>query len=227
MNAKEKKMLSIIDKQIAELQKAKEELLATKPLSEIVADKPYLWMIEKITNKYYQFVGFGLGDNITISRRGVSYAVSRSHFNNTFRIATSVEIKQHIEHLETTGRHYIKQNFTQRVDQREASEHKVLNLDFASLYQNEVLGIDAQKEMSKPCDLSEPMVHTIDPKKCDFYMVTVTGEFGTKVRHDNYNNAIKEATRLAKKQNHKAWVTGVVAVIEPIQQEVQVKVIEK
>ena len=69
--------------------------------------------------------------------------------------------------------------------------------------------------------------HKIDPKKCDFYMVTVTGHFGTKVRHDRYENAIKEATRLAKQENHKVWVTGVVAIVEPIQQEVQVKIIEK
>ena len=226
MNAKEKKMLSLIDKQIAELQKAKEQLLATKPLSEIIHDKPYLWVIDKNNNKYYQYK-YTLMNLIQLDRFGVDCTFGLNVFNDNFRIATSVEFKQHIEHLERTGKFYIKQNFTQRVDQREASEHKVLNLDFASLYQNEVLGIDAQKEISKPCDLSEPMVHTIDPKKCDFYMVTVTGEHGSKVRHDNYDIAIKEATRLAKKKNHKAWVTGVVAVIEPIQQEVQVKVIEK
>ena len=237
MNAKENKLLSIIDKQIGELQKMKEQLLATKPLSDIVANKPYLWVIQKETNTYYQFVGFALGDDISISRHGVSYAVSRYYFNSKFRIATSVEIKQHIEHLERTGKSYIEQDFRQRVDQREASERKVVNLDIASLYQNNVFfekkhNAEYQRlihgevgtMMSPP---SQAKVHTIDPKKCDFYMVTVTGEFGAKVRHDNYDNAIKEATRLAKKQNHKAWVTGVVAVIEPIQQEVQVKVIEK
>lgn len=249
MNAKETKMLSIIDKQIAELQKMKEQLLATKPLSDIVKDKPWLWVIEKETNTYYQFVGFAWGDDIDIhiSRHGVSCGLTSSSFNSGFRIATSVEYKQHIEHLERTGKSYIKQDFTQRVEQREASERKVVNLDFASLYQNEVLGIDVQEEITKWLkSMSKPFCldvkHTgglnqlkqckleprkIDPKKCDFYMVTVTGEFGAKVRHDNYDNAIKEATRLAKKQNHKAWVTGVVAVIEPIQQEVQVKVIEK
>jgi hypothetical protein len=151
--------------------------------------------------------------------------------------------------LEKTGKSYIKQDFTQRVEQREASERKVVNLDFASLYQDvmpmlhdieyqklvkEKTGIDLDalvtsrinERFNKPCDLSE-VVHKIDPKKCDFYMVTVTGEHGSKVRHDRYENAIKEATRLAKIQNHKAWVTGVVAIVEPIKQEVQVKVIEK
>lgn len=217
MNAKETKMLSIIDKQIEELQKMKKQLLETKPLSEIVKDKPYLWLIQKSTNTYYQFVGFGLGDDITISRHGVSYAVSRSHFDNTFKIASSVEFKQHIEHLERTGKSYIEQDFRQRVEQREASE---IGID---LYRK----LLEQRHNSEYDRMVKDMVHTIDPKKCDFYMVTVTGEFGAKVRHDNYDNAIKEATRLAKKQNHKAWVTGVVAVIEPIQQEVQVKVIEK
>lgn len=249
MNAKETKMLSIIDKQIAELQKAKEELMSSIPLLDKIKENQ--WLIQIRSNIYYQVKKIG-HTYVYFDRFGSEFIWEHDEVNRGFRLATGNEVKQHIEYLKSKGKSYIKQNFTQRVEQREASERKVVNLDFVSLYAetppvNSDIYIDLYRKLlekrhnseydrmvkdmmdrlSEPCDLSEPMAHTIDPKKCDFYMITVTGEFGAKVRHENYYNAIKEATRLAKKQNHKAWVTGVVAVIEPIQQEVQVKVIEK
>lgn len=244
MNAKETKMLSIIDKQIAELQKAKEELMSSIPLLDKIKENQ--WVVQIRSNIYYQFKRIG-ETYVYFDRFGVEFILEHPDVNCDFRLATGNEVKQHIEYLESKGKSYIKQDFRQRVEQREASECKVVNLDFASLYQNEVLGIDVQEEITKWLkSMSKPFCldvkHTgglnqlkqckleprkIDPKKCDFYMVTVTGEHGSKVRHDNYDNAIKEATRLAKTKNHKAWVTGVVAVVEPIKQEIQVKVIEK
>jgi hypothetical protein len=228
MNAKKKNILSLIDKQIAELQSMKEQLLKSIPLIDIVNGKPWLWVIDKNSNTYYQFSGLNHGcyKNVILSRFGKEETRGVQFFNDNFRIASSGEFKQHIEHLERTGKKYIKQNFTQRVEQREALEHKVVNLDFASLY-TEAIPKFHDVEYQKLIRQIESEPRKIDPKKCDFYMVTVTGEFGSKVRHDKYENAIKEATRLAKQENHKAWVTGVVAVVEPIQQEIQVKVIEK
>ena len=219
MNAKERNMLLIIDKQIAELQKAKEELLRTKPLVNILSNKQGFWVIEMKTNKYFQFVCSELG-HVKLVRFGGVFTISVDEFNTSFRIASVNEVKQHIEFLERTGKHYIRQNFTQKVEQREVYEvHE-------ALVTTKLDGMTHSGGLSKLKDIKFES-HKIDPKKCDFYMVTVTGEFGTKVRHDNYENAIKEATRLAKKMNHKAWVTGVVAIVEPIQQEVQVKIIEK
>lgn len=58
----------------------------------------------------------------------------------------------------------------------------------------------------------------------EFYMITVRGENGSKVRHENFDAAVKEATRLAKKLNHTAHIMGVVAVVEPVQ--VQQPIIE-
>lgn len=58
----------------------------------------------------------------------------------------------------------------------------------------------------------------------EFYMITVKGEHGSKVRHASYGAAVEEATRLAKKLNHTAHIMGVVAVIEPV--EVQKPIIE-
>jgi len=219
MNAKETNMLSIIDKQISELQKAKEKLIRTRPLVNILTNKQGFWVIEMKTNKYFQFLYSELG-HVKLERFGVVFSISVDEFNTSFRIASVNEVKQHIEFLERTGKHYIRQNFTQKVEQREVYEvHE-------ALVTTKLDGMTHSGGLSKLKDIKFES-HKIDPKKCDFYMVTVTGEFGTKVRHDNYENAIKEATRLAKKMNHKAWVTGVVAIVEPIQQEVQVKIIEK
>jgi hypothetical protein len=54
-----------------------------------------------------------------------------------------------------------------------------------------------------------------DPKNCEFYMVTCKGVHGSKVRHGSYELAIKEAKRVARKENHPAWVVGVVARVNP------------
>lgn len=58
----------------------------------------------------------------------------------------------------------------------------------------------------------------------EFYMVTVEGKSGSIVRHETLEVAAAEATRLAKKSNHRAHIMGVVAIVEPV--EVQKPVIE-
>lgn len=57
-----------------------------------------------------------------------------------------------------------------------------------------------------------PNVQPID--KCAFYMVTCRGIHGSTVRHTTYESAEKEATRVALKENHDAFVVGVVATIK-------------
>jgi hypothetical protein len=54
-----------------------------------------------------------------------------------------------------------------------------------------------------------------DPKNCEFYMVTCKGVHGSKVRHGSYEQAMTEAKRVARKENHPAWVVGVVARVNP------------
>lgn len=61
----------------------------------------------------------------------------------------------------------------------------------------------------------------MDPSKCEFYMVTCRGLNGAKVRHKSYEEAEAIAIKLAKKEQHKVWIVGVVSVIEP---EVQTSV---
>jgi len=48
----------------------------------------------------------------------------------------------------------------------------------------------------------------------DFYMITLSGDFGTKVRHEDYKKAVKEAKRLSKKMNHPAYLMKVVEIID-------------
>ncbi len=59
--------------------------------------------------------------------------------------------------------------------------------------------------------------HEFNTKKCDFYLITVTGQYGTKKRHTTYDEAEKEAIRLCKQENHEAFILGVVASVKPIQ----------
>jgi hypothetical protein len=56
----------------------------------------------------------------------------------------------------------------------------------------------------------------MDIKNCDFFLLTVKGEQGSKVRHPNFGSAKKEATRLAKKLNHEVFICGVVASVKPV-----------
>lgn len=55
----------------------------------------------------------------------------------------------------------------------------------------------------------------MDPKNCEFYMVTCRGVHGSKFRHASYEQAIAEAKRVARKENHPAWVVGVVERVNP------------
>jgi len=64
-----------------------------------------------------------------------------------------------------------------------------------------------------PIIISEPKKEDI---KYDFYMVTVTGEHGTKKRHLIYEEAEKEAIRLSEQENHEAFILGVIASVKTI-----------
>lgn len=58
----------------------------------------------------------------------------------------------------------------------------------------------------------------------EFYLITVEGKSGAIVRHADFQTAVTEATRLAKKANHRAHIMGVCAIVEPVQ--VQQPIIE-
>jgi hypothetical protein len=60
----------------------------------------------------------------------------------------------------------------------------------------------------------EQLTKNFDPSKCEFYMLTCKGVHGSVVRHTSYEIAEKEAERIAKKENHKVWILGVVGTVE-------------
>jgi hypothetical protein len=88
--------------------------------------------------------------------------------------------------------------------------------------------IDYRFTKASQADLLESIKHGVKPSvdiktdtkhagtKADFYMITVKGDAGSKVRHDNYKAAEKEAIRLAKSNNHRAHIMGVIAVVDPV-----------
>lgn len=52
-------------------------------------------------------------------------------------------------------------------------------------------------------------------EKCEFYMITCRGVKGTTVRHNTYEQAEKEAIRIAGLEKHETWILGVVAKVKP------------
>lgn len=112
---------------------------------------------------------------------------------------------------------------------RKDSEIKVSFFEFAKEF---IVANESQVEQHEAFLFSQFIVHDfgfrsvqdnkagdkntyIDPKKCEFYMVTCTGVHGSKVRHSNYADAYAEAKRVARKENHPAWVVGVVERVNP------------
>ena len=49
----------------------------------------------------------------------------------------------------------------------------------------------------------------------EFYMISIKGEHGSKVRHDTLEKSVKEATRLSEKLNERVHILGVIAIVEP------------
>ncbi len=196
--------LETINHQIAVLEKIREsiknELNAGKSL---VDDIRYRlsdnviktdWVIEKDTNTYYQFLSrnnVGVG----ITRHNATRAIEINDFNKNFRLAKAIEVKQHKAYLTSKGIKFLDTplNITLK------GESKTRN------------------DMSLKTVFNDGLIKTdFDPMKCDFYMVTCTGQNGSKVRHPDYESAEKEAIRVAKLKEHQSWVVGVVATVKPV-----------
>lgn len=187
MNRQDTTALSLIEGKINQLEKMKAKLLKKQSLSQIVKDKEWLWVIDTRDNKnmYYQ-VRFVSDCSITLIRYGTVSTVHFGDFNDNFRIASTKEFKQHIEFCIRTRREFTDNN-----------PMVTAKIDGAR------------------CNMPVEKVHTIDPMKCDFYMVTCQGLMGAKVRHYEYAKAEKEAKRIAKMNNHETWIVGVVASVKP------------
>ena len=73
-------------------------------------------------------------------------------------------------------------------------------------------------QIAKNSTYGQTVAKPFDITKCDFYMLTVRGDKGSKVRHNTYEEATKEATRIATFEDHQVYIMGVVAVAEPVRE---------
>lgn len=156
--------INAIDKAIAELQKAKYQLLNSMPLFDKVVGN-FEWVIKKSENKYYRVASkcTPLGV-VQLSRNNCVTEFDSKLLNEQFRLAEDWEAKQHEAFLQS-------------------------------------------KQVRQEFKLQLP----------EFYMVTVRGIRGAKVRHETFEKAVEEATKFSQKENYRAHIMGVVAIIEPTQ----------
>lgn len=146
------------------------------------------WVIDKRTNSHSQFVDIKHGI-INLVRYSGTRTLAPDVLNENFTIATPEQIEKHLRFLNSKGLWYV--------------DKKVVILDYSG-------------ELAK----SIPATSHYPKSKIDvpeFYLITVKGEQGAKVRHESFDVAVREAKRLAKKTNHRAHIMGVVGIIEPVQ----------
>jgi len=154
-----------------------------------------VWVINTPTNKYYQYLRTEIfrGDTfVHFVRPDGSYNIEAKSFDKSYRLATPSEVEQHEDFL---LKKYGRTSFINVKGKPDV----VISVK-----------VEASEKMQSP--KAKP---SIDPTQCEFYMVTCTGEHGSKVRHARYELAEKEAMRIANVKKHPAWIVGVVAKIEP------------
>lgn len=226
--------INSITKTIAQLESLKQKLeFEGSFLNSLVKAGRGTWVIHKNTNSFHQFVHFNDKINRVYLERHKNPVIFRGlEFETHFRLATPSEAQQHETYLASTG----KPKMT--LDIPNASTKKVYRLKPKYKGNEDALAVLAGVT-SFPTTFEEgshietklrasgvigwfeaeqtsvPTTTTIDPFKCEFYMVTCRGINGTKKRHTSYDDAIKEAKRIAKKEDHPTWVVGVLAKINP------------
>lgn len=142
---------------------------------------------------YYQLVSVN-GTTSTLSRQGRTKSVSYREFQRDYVVATESQVLQHIEFLTRVGKPFIK---------------KVIPCDTTPILDcsglDEVIPIASKKQTL-----------SVKPKDADFYCVTLKQGRGCTVYHGDYDTAEKEAIRLSKQESKKAYVLGVVGVIDVV-----------
>ena len=192
MNTRETNSLNAIDKAIADLQKTRETLLANMPLSSRVTKND--WVIDTRTNSHYQFNE--IRQNIIgLVRHTGGKTLAPDVFNTNFVLATTEQVENHLRYLNKRGFWYVGQPI-------QDASGSIKSIPADSLGEH----------IQKLCKASRKEVQVPE-----FYMITVEGKSGAIVRHPDFQTAVTEATRLAKKCNHRAHIMGVVGIIEPVE----------
>lgn len=190
------------------------------------------WVIFKETNTYYQFSHFnGKLNQVNLERHNNTLLFNGTNFENNFRLATPSEVQQHETYLASTGKPKMnldvfntstKKLYRLKPQYKGNEEALALLLKIRTFPQDFeegspiakkliAMGFEQWFETFQPVTAST----TIDPFKCEFYMVTCRGIKGSVVRHTTYDEAVKEAKRITKREDHPTWVLGVVAKINP------------
>jgi len=116
---------------------------------------------------------------------------------------------------------------TREISIKDLNENfKLASFEQFRQYKNLKARHNAEKTLAswRPEANQEPQVKPFDITKCDFYMLTIRGEHGSKVRHTSYEIATTEAKRLAKHEQHPVYIMGLVAVAEL---EVEISTVKK
>lgn len=145
---------------------------------------------------YYQVVSV-VGKVVTLSRKGTRRLISLQDFRRDYVEANENEVLQHIKYLTDNSIKFIC---------------KPVPCDLNGL-PNIVFGTKSSVLPQIATAQTESYVEP-KPKNADFYMVTLKQGYGSKVYHETYEIAEAEAIRLAKQEQKKAYVLGVVAEIE-------------
>jgi hypothetical protein len=149
------------------------------------------WVIKNNPSQptYYQLVTIK-GQVVTLSRKGINRFVSYKDFYRDYVEAKEDQVLQHVKYL----------------------------TDNSIKYLFEPIPCDTIKlpvfDLSKSIELVKPMVKK--PAYADFFMVTLKQGYGSKVYHESYEIAEKEAIRLSQQENKKAYILGVVGEVNVV-----------
>jgi hypothetical protein len=230
MDEKDSKNILEIEAVILKLSKVAETIKENGSLYNTVSKKGLgTWVIETEEGRMYQYIGTS-GNDVVLQRHGKNLNILRNNFNCYFHLATPTEVQRHEIFLKSKGLPKFGDEVVERYTLKDEFKHmvkaatllaKVTTLptsfsNTSSIYSNlkEAGALEWFNKETISVNAGEK-VDGFDPLNCEFYMVTCLGDKGSKVRHSDYDTAVKEAKRIAKSNQHPAWVVGVVAKINP------------
>ena len=217
---------------LAKLKETRKMIEQTSLFTEVKRLGRGTWIVD-ITHgengTYYQFDKLDEHTGIvTLARHGKSHETTITYINAFFRLATVSDIQRHLTYLASKG--YPKlgdeiESYITLKPEFKRFTQACATIAVVKTFPNEVRvdgGIYTRLKEAGVLEWFDTVTRsasteeiTFNPLNCEFYMVTCLGDKGSKVRHADYDTAVKEAKRIAKIENHPAWVVGVVAKINP------------
>lgn len=190
------------------------------------------WYILKDKNMYYQYLSTTNGEVALVRHENIN-RVKEEIFKDYYVKAAADDVVRHIKYLNSKKRSYVKVDpkikafsdsmnaISFDVDRNIAHIHDLLedNMVRPNFNPSNLLFGKAGTGMSY-IDVIEAAKakKAFDPNKCDFYMVNIANGNGSKVRHDSYEKAEREAIRLCDTFKTEAFILGVVASVKPVEE---------